>query len=381
MIWRAVGGRRMLIRNRPPKILSGREFTVQEIQDIQETVDTCGLPWTELVYTICEHLDWVTPTGRYKERSCVSALRRLEALGLIKLLARQPIRRPDVEVVPGRATDPEEGRTGTVRDVAPLQLELVLGKSDTRLWSEYVARYHPLGYRRPFGAHQRYFLVGKRERRLGCLLFAAAAWALAERDRWIGWSAQDRAQRVNWVVANTRFLLFPWVRIKNLASKALSLAAERIRGDWQQRREEELKRNKQARREARRKLRERQAAEGLEPQPKATIGNGKSEWETVEEEKRARQETTEEQLRVYRCVLPRLLKRLAKIPDPRNPVLIRHKLTCLLLYGILMFVYQMSSRREANREMSLPQFWGNLRLLFPELESLPHQDTLARLLA
>src|SRR5205823_1138055 len=84
-------------------------------------------------------------------------------------------------------------------------------------------------------------------------------------------------------------------------------------------RREELKRNKQARREARRKLRERQAAEGLEPQPKATIGKGKSERETVEEEKRARQETTEEQLRVYRCVLPRLLKRLAKIPDPGEP--------------------------------------------------------------
>jgi hypothetical protein len=75
------------------------------------------------------------------------------------------------------------------------------------------------------------------------------------------------------------------------------------------------------------------------------------------------------------------LKRLAKIPDPRNPLLIRHKLTVLLLSGILLFVYQMSSRREANREMSLPQFWENLRLLFPELESLAHQDTLARLLA
>src|SRR5205807_8209570 len=148
----------------------------------------------------------------------------------------------------------------------------------------------------------------------------------------------------------------------------------------QQRRREELKRNKQARREARRKLRERQAAEGLAPQPKATIGNGKSEWETVEEEKRARQEPAEEQLRVYRCVLPRLLKRLAKIPDPRNPLLIRHKLTVLLLSGILMFVYQMSSRRDANREMSLPMFLQNLQLLFPELESLPHADTLHRLL-
>jgi hypothetical protein len=149
----------------------------------------------------------------------------------------------------------------------------------------------------------------------------------------------------------------------------------------QQRRREELKQKKQARRKAARALRERQAEQGLEPLRKATIGNGKSEWQTIEEEKQARQETTEEQLRVYRSVLPRLLKRLDKIPDPRNPQLIRHKLTVLLLYGILMFVYQMASRREANREMSLPQFWENLQLLFPELESLPHQDTLARLLA
>ena len=121
-------------------------------------------------------------------------------------------------------------------------------------------------------------------------------------------------------------------------------------------------------------------AQGLEPPRKATIGNGKSEWQTIEEEKQARQETAEEQLRVYRSLLPRLLKRLEKIRDPRNPLLIAHKLTVLLLSGILLFVYQMSSRREANREMSLPQFWTNLRLLFPELESLPHQDTLARLL-
>ena len=225
----------MLVRNRTPKFLSGRAFTAQEIQDIQETIETCGLPWTELVYTVCEHLDWVTPTGRYKEKSCISALRKLEALRLLKLPARQPAQRLEKEIVPGRATDPEEEIVGTVRDIAPVQLEPVNGKVVNRLWNEYVARYHPLGYRRPFGAHQRYFLMGRGRRRLGCLLFAAAAWALAERDRWIGWNQQDRAQRLNWVVGNTRLLLFPWVRVRNLASKALSLAAERIRADWQQR--------------------------------------------------------------------------------------------------------------------------------------------------
>jgi hypothetical protein len=101
----------------------------------------------------------------------------------------------------------------------------------------------------------------------------------------------------------------------------------------------------------------------------------------VEEEQQARQEAVEEQLNAYGSALPTLLQRLAKISDPRNPKTIRHKSTVLLLYGILMFVFQMASRREANRHMTLPQFQENLRLLFPDLESLPHQDTLNRLLA
>ena len=135
------------------------------------------------------------------------------------------------------------------------------------------------------------------------------------------------------------------------------------------------------RRRAQRKLRQRQGAEGLKPFPTATIANGKSEWSSVEEERLARQQAIEEQLRVYRNVLPKLLKRFETIPDPRNPKTIKHKSTVLLLYGILAFVFQMMSRREANREMTLPQFQENLKLLFPELDSVPHQDTLNRLLS
>jgi hypothetical protein len=148
-----------------------------------------------------------------------------------------------------------------------------------------------------------------------------------------------------------------------------------------QQRREALKCEKQDRRRAAQELRQRQAAEGLKRPPTGTIGNATSPWKTVEEEQQARQEAVEEQLQAYRSALPTLLKRLAKIPDPRNPKTIRHKSTVLLLYGILMFVFQMASRREANRQMTLPQFQENLRLLFPELESLPHQDTLNRLLA
>jgi len=51
-----------------------------------------------------------------------------------------------------------------------------------------------------------------------------------------------------------------------------------------------------------------------------------------------------------------------------------------MIYGILCFVLQMSSRREANDELTWPQFEGNLLMLFPDLKTLPHADTLFRLL-
>ena len=223
-----------------PSFLSGREFTAQEIQDIQETVRVYWrLSWTELVLTVCEHLGWVSEAGQYKVDSCKKALCKLEAQGLVKLPARRPSAANSwghqEPLVLSTASEAQAELGGSVRDVAPVEVEAVRAQAAIRLWNEYVERYHPLGYKRPFGAHQRYFVVGAGGRQLGCLLFAASAWALAERDAWIGWTVRDRAQRLKLVVGNTRFLLFPWVRVKNLASKALGLAAQRIREDWQQR--------------------------------------------------------------------------------------------------------------------------------------------------
>jgi hypothetical protein len=81
-----------------------------------------------------------------------------------------------------------------------------------------------------------------------------------------------------------------------------------------------------------------------------------------------------------RQMLPVLLRRLGKIPDPRNPKKLKHELTVLMVYGILVFVFQYGSRRAANAEITRPVFEHNLRLLFPQLETLPHCDTLFRLL-
>jgi hypothetical protein len=143
---------------------------------------------------------------------------------------------------------------------------------------------------------------------------------------------------------------------------------------------EAINEKRQQRRAAQEALRERQQAEGLAPRKPPALPNRKSDYETVEEEQRARQEAIEAQLRLLRAKLPILLRRLEKIPDFRNPKKLRHKLTVLMIWGILTFVYQMASRRQANQKLTRPMFLENLREFFPELDSCPHQDTLNRLL-
>lgn len=142
----------------------------------------------------------------------------------------------------------------------------------------------------------------------------------------------------------------------------------------------EPKAKRKQRRTARLELHHRQRAEGLEPIVKATIANHLSRYHSREEETLAREEAVSEKVAIFRAKLPILLRRFAKIADPRNAKKIKHKLTALMLYGIVGFVLQVASRREANRELSAPVIKENLLFLFPDLEDIPHHDTLMRLL-
>jgi len=221
------------------ELLCGRTFTSQELQDVRDLIRLFPkLSQTELAKSICEMLAWQSPNGKLKLESCRELLRKLESKEGLVLPEKRITRKPGKEqthLTP--RTEAEERVTGMVSDVGPIDLEPVRTEHGIRLWNEYVERYHVLGYKRPFGAHERYFIWSSfpERRLLGCLLFSASAWALAERDEWIGWSKSDRSKRLNRIVNNTRFLIFPWVEVKNLASKSLALAAKRIRQDWLER--------------------------------------------------------------------------------------------------------------------------------------------------
>lgn len=111
-----------------------------------------------------------------------------------------------------------------------------------------------------------------------------------------------------------------------------------------------------------------------------TLPNVLSPWTTTQEEREDRQTTAEDHLAVLRTQLPDLIARFARIRDPRRPGSVRHGLTVLLTYGVMLFAFEMASRREANRELSRPGLWEALGVAFPELDSIPHADTLARVL-
>ena len=132
------------------------------------------------------------------------------------------------------AGEPGPPLRGSVRDVEPLRVELVREPAERLLFRELVGRYHDLGHTVPFGAHLRYLVYASRPQRavVGCLQFSSPAWRMAARDRWVGWDDATRARDLQRVVNNSRFLVLPWVAVRNLASAVLSRGLGRLAADW-----------------------------------------------------------------------------------------------------------------------------------------------------
>jgi DDE_Tnp_1-associated len=126
-------------------------------------------------------------------------------------------------------------------------------------------------------------------------------------------------------------------------------------------------------------LRQQQRDAGLIPHPTSSPSHSTSPFADLEEEGEARSAAVSALLLLMRQLLPVLLRRFAKIADPRNPNTLKHRLTVLMVYGSLVFVFQYASRRAANAEITRPMFERNPRRLFPQLDTLPHADTLFRL--
>lgn len=142
----------------------------------------------------------------------------------------------------------------------------------------------------------------------------------------------------------------------------------------------DISKKKEKVKQARKELRKRKLSQAIEDALGcSSVPNTMSAYGSIEEERQDRQKAISNQVQGSRTQLKKLLEDFAKIPEPRRVKSVKHKLTVVLLYGLLSFLFQMTSRREANRDMSRPAFLQALQGLFPELETLPHGDTKAAL--
>ncbi len=217
----------------------GRPLTPQEIELVRQTTrDFRQLALTELALTVCELLEWKRPNGSLKSRECYLFLQAMHERGWLPWLPapRPHAKRPHQTRVTVES-DPQAPCTGPLPGWQPIELGLVGSDADRKLFEQYIHRYHYLGYRVPYGAQLRYLIRSAVEPRpvLACLLFTSAAWKMAPRDSYLGWSEAVRPQNLCRVVNNSRFLILPWVKIPHLASHILSRAARQLRLDWRDR--------------------------------------------------------------------------------------------------------------------------------------------------
>lgn len=190
---------------------------------------------TQLSREICRVWAWQDGVGRAKDMACRTMLLKLERRGLLEL---PPRRGPSVNHRRGRTFEPVPHDTraiqGSLRDVAPISLRFADGGLDRALWQTLLHAYHYLGFTTRVGQSLSYLALDRQARPVAALLFGAAAWKVAGRDRFIGWNVQQRQRKLHALANNMRFLIPPWVRVPHLASHLLALVARRIAHDWQQ---------------------------------------------------------------------------------------------------------------------------------------------------
>lgn len=214
------------------RVFSGRAFSPEDIEMIKWARKAYPrLPRHELAATVCELLNWNTPSGRAKRIQCVEFLNLLEEEGVIQLPPAQIRNKVKVKAQALEMSFETKEIKGDITQYEPIHLVLAQPGEELKRWRAYVNQYHMLGDKMVFGSRLQYF-VKSGDIELGCMQFSASSWALEERDKWIGWTVDDRKARLDLIVNNSRYLIFPWVHIRNLASKALSLAAKQIQEDW-----------------------------------------------------------------------------------------------------------------------------------------------------
>ena len=217
---------------------AGLGFPAAVIREIRARIAKDeGLTRTELSREVCRWMNWRAANGELREMACRLALLALEKRGDLMLPSRRSCVRGQMVAQHWEGIDDRPLRCDLdeLGEITLLSVRAGEDRDLSTLWNTLIAGYHYLGYTPLVGAQQRYLIESERHGFVGAVGFSAAARRVAARDRWIGWSDPVRAEHLPLVVCNSRFLILPWVQVRNLASRVLGLASRRVVRDWKQR--------------------------------------------------------------------------------------------------------------------------------------------------
>ena len=223
--------------------VQGRQLSQADINGIRE-LRAEHPDWSR--QRLSEHLaqewQWRNEAGRLKDMAARTLLLKLQARGLIDLPAPLTVngnrqRRAQAPTPPQLEllSSQPEPIAGPLATLQPVGLERIEAPPQRRRVTQLLQQHHYRGYSGAVGENVQYLAKDREGRELAVMVFGAAAWKVASRDEFIGWSLAQRQARLCWVVNQQRFLILPWVRVPHLASHLLALALRRLSADWQHR--------------------------------------------------------------------------------------------------------------------------------------------------
>jgi len=220
--------------------LQGRTLSVEDLSLVRALMAQHP-DWhrTALSLHLCELWNWRNGAGRLKDMAARTLLLKLQARGLIALPPPQSRPRRPRAQAPSRFQSerlPEATPIeGSLKSLQPVSLELAQSLPLRRRVGQLLADHHYRGFHGAVGENVQYLAQDNRGRDLAVMVFGAAAWKVAVRDQFIGWSVTQRQQHLGGIANQQRFLILPWVRVPHLASHLLARATRRLAADWQAR--------------------------------------------------------------------------------------------------------------------------------------------------
>jgi len=215
-----------------PLIIRNRKITAKDLVFIQAVVhEHWDKGRTHISRILCQKWNWVQPSGRLKDMACRELLLTLHRKGLLDYPP------PIHKAYNHKRTGPKKIKVNEkpikchVNELDTVTVKMVRHTKLEPLYDSLIEQYHYLGYVQIVGNHLKYMAFAG-DALVACIGWGSAAWAVQSREEFIGWTKPVKNKNLHFVINNTRFLVFPWVTVKCLASKVMAMNIRRISSDW-----------------------------------------------------------------------------------------------------------------------------------------------------